>query len=61
MTEVIVNPKLDLVFEQTTSLPVEKLWQAWTDPKTLMKWFCPKPWKVIDCRIDLWLVENFLM
>ena len=50
---IIFNPKLDLVFERTTSVPVEKLWRCWTDPETLMKWFCPKPWKVTSCRIEL--------
>ena len=44
---------LDLIFERTTSLPVDKLWQAWTDPNTLMKWFCPRPWRVVDARLDL--------
>ena len=48
-----VNPKLDLVFERTTSLTPEQIWQGWTRPEILMKWFCPKPWKVTDCRIDL--------
>ena len=47
------NPKLDLVFERLTSLSAEQIWQGWTDPHTLMKWFCPKPWRVTDCRIDL--------
>jgi uncharacterized protein YndB with AHSA1/START domain len=51
--EIKIDPKLDLVFERTTSIPVEKLWQSWTHPETLMKWFCPMPWKVTDCRIDL--------
>jgi len=51
--EIKIDPKLDLVFERTTSLPVEKIWKGWTDPETLMKWFCPKPWKVTECRIDL--------
>ncbi len=48
-----LDPKLDLVFERTTTLPAEKLWKGWTHPETLMKWFCPLPWKVTDCRIDL--------
>ena len=52
-TEIIVDQKLDLVFERTTNIPVEKLWKGWTHPETLMKWFCPRPWKVADCRIDL--------
>jgi uncharacterized protein YndB with AHSA1/START domain len=50
---MIIDPKLDLVFERMTSLSVEKIWKGWTHPETLMKWFCPIPWKVTDCRIDL--------
>ncbi len=49
-----LNPKLDLVFERTTSLSPEQIWQGWTHPPTLMKWFCPRPWKVIDCKMDLY-------
>lgn len=48
-----INPQLDLVFERTTTLPIEKIWKAWTDPDTLMKWFCPRPWKVAEARLDL--------
>jgi len=48
-----IDPKLDLVFERTTLLSPEKIWKAWTDPETLMKWFCPKPWKVTECRTEL--------
>ncbi len=55
-----IDPKLDLVFERTTLIPVEKLWKGWTDPETLMKWFCPKPWRVTDCRIDLRAGGEFL-
>src|SRR5689334_21938339 len=47
------DPKLDLMFERKTQLTVEQLWKGWSDPQTLMKWFCPKPWQVTDCRIDL--------
>jgi len=53
MNEFKLNPKLDLVFERTTTIPAEKIWKGWTDPQTLMKWFCPRPWKVTDCRIHL--------
>ena len=52
-SDIQINPKLDLVFERTTTIPVEKIWKGWTHPETLMKWFCPRPWKVTDCRIDL--------
>jgi uncharacterized protein YndB with AHSA1/START domain len=48
-----MSEKFDLTFERKTSLSPEQIWKGWTDPETLMKWFCPRPWKVIDCRIDL--------
>jgi uncharacterized protein YndB with AHSA1/START domain len=47
------NPKLDLVLEREIDVPTELVWQAWTKPEHLMPWFCPEPWKVIDCTIDL--------
>lgn len=43
----------DLVFERTTHLTIDQIWQAWTEPQNLMKWFCPRPWKVTECRLDL--------
>lgn len=49
----LIEPKLDLIFERTTSLSIEKIWKGWTHPETLMKWFCPKPWMVKECRIEL--------
>jgi len=51
--DIKINPKLDLVFERTTSLSPEQVWKGWTHPETLMKWFCPRPWKVTECRIVL--------
>jgi uncharacterized protein YndB with AHSA1/START domain len=48
-----VHPTTDLIFERTTTLTPAQLWQGWTDPDTLMKWFCPRPWKVTKCMIDL--------
>lgn len=48
-----INPNLDLVFEKESAVSVEKLWKGWTHPQSLMKWFCPPPWKVTECRIDL--------
>jgi uncharacterized protein YndB with AHSA1/START domain len=57
--EFIIDPKLDLVFERTTSITPEKLWRGWSHPETLMKWFCPRPWKVTDCRIDLKIGGEF--
>ena len=47
------NPKLDLLFERKVNCPVSHLWSGWTEPELLKKWFCPRPWKVTDCEIDL--------
>lgn len=46
------DPRLDLAFERKSKLSIESIWKGWTDPETLMKWFCPRPWKVTECRID---------
>ncbi|MEY4631530.1 MAG: hypothetical protein RIQ81_1650 [Pseudomonadota bacterium] len=47
------NSELDLFFERDVTLPPEKIWRAWTEPDLLMPWFCPKPWSVTACEIDL--------
>jgi uncharacterized protein YndB with AHSA1/START domain len=49
------NPdsQLDLVFERIVEVPRELVWQAWTVPEHLKKWFTPAPWTTVDCEIDL--------
>jgi len=47
------DPKLDLVLERDIDVPVELVWEAWTTPEHLKHWFVPKPWSVIDVKIDL--------
>jgi uncharacterized protein YndB with AHSA1/START domain len=47
------NPELDLTFERIVDVPHELIWQAWTTPEKLMPWFCPLPWKTVECEIDL--------
>jgi uncharacterized protein YndB with AHSA1/START domain len=47
------NAKLDLSFERIVDVPKELVWRAWTEPNHLMPWFCPLPWKTIECEIDL--------
>ena len=47
------NPELDLMFERIVDVPSELIWQAWTTPEKLMPWFCPLPWKTVECEIDL--------
>lgn len=48
-----INEKLDLVLERTVDVPIRLVWDAWTIPDQLMEWFCPLPWKTIECEIDL--------
>jgi uncharacterized protein YndB with AHSA1/START domain len=48
-----LDPKLDLYFERIVDVPRELIWRAWTTPEHLMPWFCPLPWKTIECEINL--------
>jgi uncharacterized protein YndB with AHSA1/START domain len=43
----------DLVLERTLDAPVEMVWQAYTDPKHLKRWFAPKPYEISECELDL--------
>ena len=47
------DPRLDLTFERIVDVPKELVWKAWTQPEHLKPWFCPLPWRTIDCEIDL--------
>ena len=44
---------LDVEFTRFVPVPRQLMWRAWTEPQHLMKWFCPVPWKVTECEIDL--------
>ena len=48
-----INPLLDLELIEDVALTPEQLFEGWTNPEILKKWFCPRPWKVTECRIDL--------
>ncbi len=47
------DPKLDLTFTRVVDVAPELVWRAWTVPKDLIPWFCPKPWQTTECEIDL--------
>lgn len=47
------DAKLDLSFTRIVDVPRALVWRAWTEPELLKPWFCPLPWKTIDCEIDL--------
>ncbi|EQC44981.1 hypothetical protein M899_0507 [Bacteriovorax sp. BSW11_IV] len=48
-----MNDKLDLVLERVVDVSPELIFKAWTDAKGIKNWFCPSPWSVCECRIDL--------
>jgi uncharacterized protein YndB with AHSA1/START domain len=43
----------DLVLERFVDVPPEKVFEAWTTPEIIVKWFTPDPWKTLSCEIDL--------
>jgi uncharacterized protein YndB with AHSA1/START domain len=47
------DPELDLVLEREIEVPRRLVWAAWTEPEHLKQWFCPRPWGVSHCEIDL--------
>lgn len=48
-----INPDLDLILERVVDIPPNLIWKAWTMPQHLKVWFCPRPWGVSTCEIDL--------
>ncbi len=49
----VFDPKTDLRIERTIDVKPELVWEAWTKPEHLMKWFTPAPWKTVDCELDV--------
>jgi uncharacterized protein YndB with AHSA1/START domain len=47
------NPELDLVLERVVPAPPDRVWRAWTEPERLKQWFTPRPWRTVECEIDL--------
>ncbi|MDN5251369.1 SRPBCC domain-containing protein [Betaproteobacteria bacterium LSUCC0117] len=46
------RPDLDLELTVDVPLTPEQLFAGWTNPQMLPKWFCPRPWQVVECEID---------
>lgn len=43
----------DLTLMRRLTASRHAVWRCWTEPELLKQWFCPLPWSVWDCRIDL--------
>ncbi|MGR3436522.1 MAG: SRPBCC family protein [Shimia sp.] len=48
-----LDPETDLTFTRTIAAPRAVLWECWTTPEHVMKFFMPKPHSLKDCEIDL--------
>jgi len=44
---------LDLVLERTIAASAHTLYRCYTEPELICQWFCPKPWKVTEAKLDL--------
>jgi uncharacterized protein YndB with AHSA1/START domain len=44
---------LDIELVREVDVPPELVWQAWTTPELIPKWFAPKPYETPRCEIDL--------
>lgn len=47
------NDELDLKLERVVPLTPAQMYKAWTTPELLIQWFCPRPWTVSHCEIEL--------
>lgn len=43
----------ELVLTRLIDVPREKLWRCWTEPKLMVQWFTPAPWKTIHAETDV--------
>lgn len=46
---------------RTLNAPVERVWQAWTDPNEAMKWWGPKDFTSPAAKIDLKVGGEYLL
>jgi uncharacterized protein YndB with AHSA1/START domain len=43
----------DLVLERVFDAPRELVWRAYTTADHIMKWWAPRPYRTVECEIDL--------
>lgn len=43
----------ELAIRKVIAAPRAVVWRCWTRPELMQEWFCPKPWRVTRCEIDL--------
>ena len=43
----------ELVLTREIDVPREKLWRCWTEPRLMLQWFTPAPWKTVHAETDV--------
>ena len=43
----------DLVLERTLDAPIALVWEAYTNPEHMKRWFAPKPYEITEMELDL--------
>jgi uncharacterized protein YndB with AHSA1/START domain len=43
----------ELTIDRVLKAPRTAVWRCWTEPELMKEWFCPKPWRTIEARVDL--------
>ena len=44
---------LDLVISRLVKAPRHLVWEAWTNPDHLKKWWYPRPYQMGDCKLEM--------
>lgn len=55
-----MNPDLDLALGRVIRAPRASVWNAWTDPSCLQKWWVPAPAASRVDRLDVWPGGGFV-
>lgn len=48
-----MNEETDLLLERILDAPRDLLWQAWTNPEHIKRWWAPRPYETPEVEIDL--------
>jgi uncharacterized protein YndB with AHSA1/START domain len=43
----------ELTIDRILKAPRAHVWRCWTEPDLMKEWFCPKPWRTVEARVDL--------
>lgn len=62
-TKIDIQPQSEreLVLCRILNAPVDKVYQCWTNPELMKKWFVPKPWSIAKIEMDLRAGGNSLV